>query len=133
MANRNSEFGGIMPISGNLSHEGRMAVLRAFGDGAKLMSNPDGTHICSLLMSSMVLLGKESICLVLWIQRLVRGVIRMIILRRPLQTHSLKKLLADVLFCEADQGILAVIWQVLRTSLIRPRLNCRLTISIANS
>ena len=84
-------------------------------------------------MSSVVLLGKEGICLVLWIQRLVRGVMRMIILRRPLQTHSLKKLLTDVLFCEADQGILAVIWQVLRTSLIRPRLNCRLTISIANS
>jgi len=41
MANRNSEFGDIMPISGNLSHEGRMAALRAFGDGAKLMSNPD--------------------------------------------------------------------------------------------
>jgi hypothetical protein len=43
MANRNSEFGDIMPISGNLSHEDRMAVLRAFGDGAKLMSNPDGS------------------------------------------------------------------------------------------
>lgn len=38
MANRNSEFGGIMPISGNLSHEDRMAALRAFGGGAKLMS-----------------------------------------------------------------------------------------------
>lgn len=133
MANRNSEFGDIMPISGNLSHEGRMAALRAFGDGAKLMSNPDAAHICSLLMSSVVLLGKEGICLVLWIQRLVRGVMRMVILRRPLQTHSLKKLLADVRFCEAGQGVLAVIWQVLRTILIRPRLNCRLTISIANS
>ncbi|MBF1042509.1 MAG: hypothetical protein HXL04_02335 [Candidatus Nanosynbacter sp.] len=43
MANRNSEFGDIMPISGNLSHEGRMAALRAFGDGAKLMSDPDGS------------------------------------------------------------------------------------------
>ncbi len=42
MANRNSEFGGIMPISGNLSHEDRMAALRAFGGGAKLMSSPDG-------------------------------------------------------------------------------------------
>lgn len=42
MANRNSEFGDIMPISGNLSHEDRMAALRAFGDGAKLMSSPDG-------------------------------------------------------------------------------------------
>ena len=43
MANRNHEFGGIMPISGNLSHEGRMAALSAFGDGAKLMGNPDGS------------------------------------------------------------------------------------------
>ena len=42
MANRNSEFGDIMPISGNLSHEDRMAALRAFGGGAKLMSSPDG-------------------------------------------------------------------------------------------
>lgn len=48
MANRNSEFGGIMPISGNLSHEGRMAALRAFGDGAKLMSNPDGSSYLQL-------------------------------------------------------------------------------------
>ena len=43
MANRNHEFGGIMPISGNLPHEDRMAALRAFGDGAKLMINPDGS------------------------------------------------------------------------------------------
>ena len=43
MANRNREFGDIMPISGNLSHEDRMAALRAFGDGAKLMGNPDGS------------------------------------------------------------------------------------------
>ena len=43
MANRNSEFGDIMPISGNLSHEDRVAALRAFGGGAKLMSNPDGS------------------------------------------------------------------------------------------
>ena len=48
MANRNSEFGDIMPISGNLSHEGRMAALRAFGDGAKLMSNPDGSSYLQL-------------------------------------------------------------------------------------
>ena len=48
MANRNSEFGDIMPISGNLSHEGRMAALRAFGDGAKLMSNPDGNSYLRL-------------------------------------------------------------------------------------
>lgn len=48
MANRNSEFGGIIPISGNLSHEGRMAALRAFGDGAKLMSNPDGSSYLQL-------------------------------------------------------------------------------------
>lgn len=43
MSNRNSEFGDIMPISGNLSHEDRVAALRAFGGGAKLMSNPDGS------------------------------------------------------------------------------------------
>ena len=43
MANRNSEFGDIMPISGNLSHEDRAAALRAFGGGAKPMSNPDGS------------------------------------------------------------------------------------------
>lgn len=43
MANRNHEFGGIMPINGNLSHKDRVAALRAFGDGAKLMSNPDGS------------------------------------------------------------------------------------------
>ena len=42
MANRNREFGDIMPISDNLPHEGRMAALRAFGGGAKLMSSPDG-------------------------------------------------------------------------------------------
>ena len=42
MANRNHEFGGTIPINGNLSHEDRMAALRAFGDGAKLMSSPDG-------------------------------------------------------------------------------------------
>ena len=48
MVNRNSEFGDIMPISGNLSHEDRMAVLRAFGDGAKLMSNPDGSSYLQL-------------------------------------------------------------------------------------
>ena len=43
MANRNHEFGGKIPINGNLSHEDRMAVLSAFGGGAKLMSNPDGS------------------------------------------------------------------------------------------
>ena len=43
MSNRNSEFGDIMLISGNLSHEDRVAALRAFGGGAKLMSNPDGS------------------------------------------------------------------------------------------
>ena len=48
MSNRNSEFGDIMPISGNLSHEDRMAALGAFGDGAKLMSNPDGSSYLQL-------------------------------------------------------------------------------------
>ena len=43
MANRNHEFGDIIPISDNLPHEDRMAALMAFGDGAKLMSNPDGS------------------------------------------------------------------------------------------
>lgn len=43
MANRNHEFGGTIPINGNLSHEDRIAALSAFGGGAKLMSNPDGS------------------------------------------------------------------------------------------
>ena len=134
MSNRNSEFGDIMPISGNLSHEDRMAALGAFGDGAKLMSNPDGSSYLQLTDEQR---GAP------WQGGYMPNSVDPEAGARSneddnsqaasLQTHSLKKLLTDVLFCEADQGILAVIWQVLRTSLIRPRLNCRLTISIANS
>ena len=129
MANRNHEFGDIIPISDNLPHEDRMAALMAFGDGAKLMSNPDGSLYLQLTDEQPGAHWQEG--------HMSSSVDPEAGARSDedgnSQAASLKKLLADVRFCEAGQGVLAVIWQVLRTILIRPRLNWVLTISIVNS
>ena len=133
MANRNSEFGDIMPISGNLSHEGRMAALRAFGDGAKLMSNPDGSSYLQLTDEQR---GAP------WQGGYMPNSVDPEAGARSNEDDNSQAASPDTLsekaadrraFLRSRPGFLAVIWQVLRTSLIRPRLNCRLTISIANS
>lgn len=133
MANRNSEFGDIMPISGNLSHEDRMAALRAFGDGAKLMSSPDGGLYLQLTDEQR---GAP------WQGGYMPSSVDPEAGARSDKDNNSQaaspdtlseEAAGDVRFCKAGQGVLAVIWQVLRTILIRPRLNCRLTISIANS
>jgi hypothetical protein len=133
MSNRNSEFGDIMPISGNLSHEDRMAALGAFGDGAKLMSNPDGSSYLQLTDEQR---GAP------WQGGYMPNSVDPEAGARSNEDDNSQAASPDTLsekaadrraFLRSRPGFLAVIWQVLRTSLIRPRLNCRLTISIANS
>ena len=133
MANRNSEFGDIMPISGNLSHEDRMAALRAFGGGAKLMSSPDGGLYLQLTDEQH---GAP------WQGEYMPSFVDPEAGARSDEDDNSQAASPETLsekaagrraFLRSRPGFLAVIWQVLRTSLIRPRLNCRLTISIANS
>lgn len=133
MANRNSEFGDIMPISGNLSHEDRMAALRAFGGGAKLMSSPDGGLYLQLTDEQR---GAP------WQGEQMPSFVDPEAGARSDEGGNSQAASPDTLseeaagrraFLRSRPGFLAVIWQVLRTILIRPRLNWVLTISITNS